>query len=232
MFLMRILHALALTIIATGAIAAMPAATSISYNLFRNGTHIGVINEHFEIRNGAYQATSEATAVGLFALAQRRPITYTSAGEITGDGLRPMRFEGRRGNAVATAEFDWKSDKLTMTHDGLVQAVALPPAAQDRLSAMYQLMHLVQNKPRTVEFSMTTGRKLDHYRYDVNADVVIDTPLKSFNTLHLAKQRDQGDSHTEIWLAPEYHYLPVKVVIVESDGVRYEQVVTRLDIKL
>ena len=49
---------------------------------------------------------------------------------------------------------------------------------------------------------------------------------------HLVKQREQGDAQTEIWLAPEFHNLPVKVLIVEDDGVRYEQVVTRLDVKL
>jgi hypothetical protein len=220
---------------ATASCAATPTSASISYNLLRNGTHIGVISENFEIRNGVYSATSEATAIGLFALAQRRPIIYTSTGESSKDGLRPARFESRRNNSVSTADFDWKSDKLTMTHDGVNQIVALPPATQDRLSAMYQFMYLVQSKPRaasTLEMPMTTGRKFDRYRYDVHQDVVIDTPLKRITTLHLAKQRDQNDSHTEIWLAPEFHYLPVKVLIVESDGVRYEQIVTRLDVKL
>jgi hypothetical protein len=220
---------------ATASCAATPTSASISYNLLRNGTHIGVISENFEIRNGAYSATSEATAIGLFALAQRRPIIYTSTGESSKDGLRPTRFESRRNNSVSTADFDWKSDKLTMTHDGVSQIVALTPATQDRLSAMYQFMYLVQSKPRaasTLEMPMTTGRKFDRYRYDVHQDVVIDTPLKRITTLHLAKQRDQNDSHTEIWLAPEFHYLPVKVLIVESDGVRYEQIVTRLDVKL
>jgi hypothetical protein len=234
---MRLLYFFILIPITAATSAATPTSASITYNLFRNGTHIAVINENFEIRNGSYSATSEATAIGLFALAQRRPITYASTGESTKDGLRPARFEGRRNNAVAIADFDWKTDKLTLTHDGLNQTVALPPATQDRLSAMYQFTHLVQagkNPARganTVEMPMTTGRKLDVYRYDVHADIVIDTPLKRLTTLHLAKQRDQNESHTEIWLAPEFHYLPVKVLIVESDGVRYEQVVTRLDVK-
>ncbi len=232
MFLFKIIALLVLTGVAH---AATPTAASISYNLFRNGTHIGVINETFEIKDGAYRATSEATAIGLFALAQRRPITYSSSGETTREGLRPSRFEGRRNNAVATAEFDWKADKLTLTHDGLNQTVALPPATQDRLSAMYQFTYLVQAQARTaktLEMPMTTGRKLDQYRYDIATDVVIDTPLKQLTTVHLTKQRDQNESHTEVWLAPEFHYLPVKVVIVENDGVRYEQVVTRLDVKL
>jgi hypothetical protein len=231
MFLLRILplYFLAITVY-----AATPAAASISYQLIRNGTPIGVISENFEVKDGAYTVTSVATATGLLALAQRRPVTYTSTGDSTKQGLRPARFEGRRGNAVVTAEFDWKSDTLTMIHDGLNQTVALPPATQDRLSIMYQLMHLVQIQPqplRTVEFTMTSGRKIDRYRYDVNVDVAVDTPLKRLTTLHLVKQREAGDTQTEIWLAPEFHYLPVKIVIVEDDGVRYEQVVTRLEVK-
>lgn len=209
-----------------------PTSASISFNLFRNGTHIGIIQENFEIKDGAYRATSEARAIGLFALAQRHPITYTSTGESNKDGLRPLRFEGRRNNAVTIAEFDWQSDKLTMNHDGQVQTVPLSRATQDRLSIMYHLMHLVQTKPRTIEFTMTTARKLDRYRYEVNANVAVDTPLKRLTTLHLVKQREPGDTQTEIWLAPEFHNLPVKVLNIEDDGVRYEQVVTRLEFKL
>ena len=211
---------------------AAPAAASISFNLFRNGTHIGTIQENFEIKDGVYRATSEAKAIGLFALAQRHPVLYTSTGDSTKDGLRPVRFEGRRNNTLAIAEFDWKSDKLTMNYDGQVQTAPLSHATQDRLSIMYHLMHLVQSKPRTIEFNMTTARKLDRYRYDVNADVTVDTPLKRLNTLHLVKRREQGDTQTEIWLAPEFHNLPVKVLNIEEDGVRYEQVVTRLEFKL
>ena len=234
MFLLRILILCILAGNATATIAATPTAASISYNLFRNGLHIGVINENFEIKDGAYTATSAATAVGLAVLVQRGPLTYASSGTVTKEGLRPARFEGRRNNAVTIAEFDWNSDKLTMTHDGLNQTVALPSATQDRLSAMYQFTYLLQAKPRgtgTVEMAMTTGRKLDIYRYDITPDVMLETPLKRLATVHLAKQRDQNESHTEVWLAPEFHYLPVKVVIVESDGVRYEQIATRLDVK-
>lgn len=211
--------------------AATPGGVSISYNLFRNGAHIGVMTEQFEVKDGAYRATSETKAVGLLALAQRRPITYSSAGDVTRDGLRPLRFESSRNNATVSAVFDWKSDTLTLMHDGLTQPVALPRAAQDRLSLMYHLPYLAPNKPRTIEFAMTNGRKLDRYRYSVTPGVTIDTPLKRLDTLHLVRQRDADESQTEIWLAPEFHYLPVKVLVIEDDGVRYEQVVTRLDIK-
>lgn len=235
MFLLRFL--ISFLMMAATAYAASPSSSlsptsvSISYNLIRNGTPIGVIHETLEIKDGAYRATSEAIATGLFALAQRHPIAYLSSGEVTREGLRPLRFEGRRNNTLATADFDWKAGKLLLAHDGLNQALPLPPATQDRLSSMYHFMHLMQSKPRSVEFAMTNGRKLDKYRYEVVPDVAVDTPLRRYNTLHLVKQREAGDTQAEVWLAPELHYLPVKVFVVENDNVRYEQVVTRVEVK-
>jgi Protein of unknown function (DUF3108) len=229
MFLLRFFISLLMT---AAAHAATPTGVSISYNLFRNGTHIGVVNETFEIRDSHYRATSEASAIGLFALAQRRPITYVSTGEFDAkDGLRPLKFEGRRGNSASVAQFDWKSHKLHLTVDGHPVAHDLPHATQDRLSAMYQFMHRVAAKPRVIEFAMTNGRKIDLYRYDVTPDVAVDTPLKRVNTLHLVKQREEGDSRAEVWLAPEFHHLPVKVLVIDDDGVRYEQVVTKVAVK-
>lgn len=230
MFLLRFLFLFCTTLAAH---AATPVSVSISYNLFRNGTHIGVINETFEVKDGAYRAMSEAHAIGIYALAQRRPITYISTGEVIAkEGLRPLKFEGRRNNSTSLAEFDWKANKLNLVLDGRKAEHDLPHATQDRLSVMYQFMHRMATKPRTLEFAMTNGRKLDLYRYDVTPDVLVDTPLKRVNTLHLIKQREADDSRAEIWLAPEFHFLPVKVLIVEDDGVRYEQVVTRIDVRL
>ncbi|HTE15617.1 MAG TPA: DUF3108 domain-containing protein [Burkholderiales bacterium] len=215
------------------AYAAAPASSSITYNLFRNGIMLGTITEQFEIKDGSYRATSEARATGLFALAQREPARYLSTGAVTKDGLRPQRFEGHHRGKSVSADFDWAAHKLTLIHDGLNHALALPAGAQDRLSIMYQLMFAVRSmntKASTLDFAMTNGRKLERYRYAVQPDVTIDTPFKRLNTIHLVKQREPDASGTEVWIAPEYGHLPVKVVIIEDDGVRYEQVATRVEI--
>jgi hypothetical protein len=211
--------------------AAAPASAEITYNLFRNNVLLGTITEHFEAKDGTYRATSEARATGLFALVQREPVRFVSTGDLTKDGLRPQRFEGRQSGKSMSADFDWPGAKLTLDHDGLNHALALPPGAQDRLSIMYQLMFSVQKKAPFMDFAMTNGRKLEKYRYSAQPGVTIDTPLKRLDTIHLVKQREADDTGTEIWIAPEYGNLPVKVLIIEDDGVRYEQVVTKLDIK-
>jgi predicted molibdopterin-dependent oxidoreductase YjgC len=89
----------------------------------------------------------------------------------------------------------------------------------------------VQKKNPVMDFVMTNGRKLEKYRYDVQPNITIDVPFKRLVTTHLVKQREDHDSGTEVWIAPEYGNVAVKVVIIEDDGVRYEQVATKVDIQ-
>jgi hypothetical protein len=226
---------IAVTATAVHAAPRTPADTvAASHNVLWNGVHIAVAEEHFEIEDGRYQIVSETIPVGVFALAKPRRATVTSTGSLTETGLQPKRFDGSLGAKDArrvNAEFDWLGAKLTLTHDETSEQVDLPAGTQDRLSIMYQFMFFGYDERRQLDFAMTNGRKLDHYRYAINRDVEIDTPLGRMTTLHLVKQREPGDSETEIWLAPQHRYLPVKMLIVESNGTRYEQVTTRLEVK-
>ena len=215
--------------------AAPPASVKITYNLFRSGIQLGVITEHFEHKDGKYQAVSEGRATGLLALVQRDPVRYTSVGEISANGLHPRRFEGRHQGKFMAADFDWPGAKLNLTHDGLQHAIDMPGNTQDRLSIMYQISYALnvaaKDKLPVMDFAMTNGRKLEKYHYTATPNVTIDVPFKRLSTTHLVKQREGNDSGTEIWVAPEYGNVAVKVVIIESDGVRYEQVATYVEVK-
>jgi hypothetical protein len=211
-----------------------PASVVVSHNLSRNGIPIAVVTERFESGEGRYRIVSESAAVGVLALIQPRPIVVTSAGRVMAEGLQPERFDGSRGARDArrvSADFNWNDGTLALEHDGKSEQVKLPPGTQDRLSIMYQFMFYDYGGRRELGFPMTNGRKLDRYRYAVTPDVEIETPLGRMSTLHLVKHREPGDSETEIWLAPLHRYLPVRMVIVEDDGVRYEQLITRLELR-
>ena len=229
--LLALLSGLSAAHAATPAYTAAPASSTITYNLFRNGLMLGTITEQFEIKDGQYRATSEARATGVLALVQREPARYISTGAVTKEGLRPQRFEGHHRGKSLSADFDWANKKLTLVHDGLNHALALPAGTQDRLSIMYQLMFIASGKTSELEVDVTNGRKLSHYRYSVQPNVTIDTPFKRLNTTHLTRQHAPDESGTEVWIAPEYSNLPVKVIIIEDDGDRYEQIATRVEIK-
>lgn len=213
---------------------AAPKSSKAVYGGSMNGMAIGVITERLDVDANAYRITSESRAIGLAALAQRQPLRFVSRGLLTPEGLRPAHFEARRGSSETpqvTADFDWSLGQLTLRHDGKLESFPLLPGTQDRLSLMYQFMYMRLDKSRIVEFAMTNGRKLDRYRYRVTPDVEIDTALGRLRTLHLVKERDPGDTAAEVWLSPQHHNLPVKVLIIEKDGMRFEQNIQSLELR-
>ena len=52
-------------------------------------------------------------------------------------------------------------------------------------------------------------------------------PVGEMNTVKVARQGEERES-AELWLAVDRSYIPVRLVVVEKDGTRYEQVATRI----
>ena len=216
------------------ACGAAPGSVAAGYHLFRDGLHVATVDETFQNSGGKYQIASATNPAGMLKRLFRSQIRMQSSGTVTSSGLRPQSYDyGRLDDASKNvrAEFDWDAGQLRMSYEGRQESAPLPPGAQDRLSLMYQFMFMRPAGQTPVTVAMTNGRKIESYRYDVAGRETIDTPLGKINTLHLVRQREAGDNTVEVWLAPERQFMPVKVLIVENDGAKFEQVITRLEFK-
>lgn len=235
--LRRLIQATALLALAGTCGAAGPGApqsVSASYEVFRNGVRVVVMNETFEAKDGQYQIVSESHAVGLFKLFVRQTLRVTSRGRLTAAGLAPQVFEGRRGDddpRQVHAEFDWEREQLVVTRKGETKILPLPPRTQDELSIMYQFMFLAPDRPQELHLSRTNGRRVEQYRYAVYPGVVIETQFGHLVAVHLVRRQPPDGDAVEVWLAPSHRYLPVKILINHRNGSRYEQVMTKLEIK-
>jgi hypothetical protein len=219
---------------ATAAAPPAPQSVAASYNVLRNGGHVAVMQESFEASEGRYRIVSESHAVGLLALLAPHPLRVMSSGRLTDAGLTPLQFEGKRGEddpRQVRAEFDWEGARLKVVRSGRNEVLPLPPGTQDQLSIMYQFMFLAPDGTRELHLSRTTGRRLEQHHYTVRTGVEIETPIGRMTTVHLIRQHRPDESGVEIWLAPQHRYLPMKILILDDDGSRFEQVITKLDIK-
>jgi len=207
-----------------------PQQVSAKYRVFKNGTQVGMVSEHFDRNGQQYHIESTTTATGIFALFARGAIILHSEGDITQDGLRPLHFEHHRGADPArliVADFDWSKPAVTHKYDGKSETASLVVGTQDRISQLYQFMFQPPRPPH-VEFNMSTGRKLNLYRYRVVGEESVITPAGTFQTLHISKQRTLDEDGTELWLAKSRYYFPVRIVIDEKDGGKLEQQVESL----
>ena len=231
----RALFALAALLVTSSATAATPpAAVKASYDVFKDGLHIATADESFEKTGEQYRIVSDSNPAGLLALFVRTKIKVQSSGTVTAAGLQPDKLDyGRLDDASknVSAAFDWRARELHLTYDGRSETLPLAPGTQDRLSVMYQFMFLAPDKLKVFEFPMTNGKKIENYRYELAGTETLDTALGKLKTLHLVKHREPGENGTEVWLAGELHLFPVKLLILENDGSKYEQIITRLDFK-
>ena len=219
--------------VAAHAAAAPPSSVKAVYDVFKDGLHVATASETFERSDGKYQVVSEQTPAGLLAIFVRTRARVTSTGTVAAAGLRPEQFDyGRLDDASknVSARFDWDAGLLRMTFDGRTETAPLAAGAQDRLSVMYQFMFLPVERLRDLAFQMTSnGKKIENYRYQLAGQEPLDTPLGKLKTLHLVKHREGNDNGVEIWLSADHNLFPVKLLIIENDGSKFEQLITRLE---
>jgi Protein of unknown function (DUF3108) len=202
--------------VASAAVAAPPLRVEIEYELNRNGTAVAEIVHRLEHDRKTYTLRETWQGKGVFALAGKAD--RSSHGAIVADGLRPVEFEDKRtGRATRRAGFDAADKAPTLER-------------QDQLSMAWSFAFA---PPRgTVNVRVADGKRVTPYAYAVAGRERVKTPAGEFDGLKLVKQKDDPQAKsTEIWLAADRDYLPVRVLIVDKDGTRLDQLATKISPK-
>lgn len=206
--------------------AAPPARVEIEYEVTRNGKTMAEVVERFEQGNGSYQLVETWKGRGVYALLGRAK--RTSEGTLGADGPRPREYtDERSGRDTARVWFDWNANTITRRYKGATRTEPVPPDTQDRLSFLLALT-FSSHKAQPISFHVADGRGMSHHVYKHNGRERLATPAGAFETLKLIRRNEGSGDVTEIWLAANRSYLPVRIVVVEKDGTRFEHVATRI----
>jgi hypothetical protein len=200
-----------------------PERVEITYEIVRNTMTIAQVLYQLEHNGRIYQITETSKGRGILAL--RGTTRRTSRGTVS-DGLKPLEFtDERTGRSTARATFDWQAKTITMQYDGDPRTEPLPAQAHDRLAFAFDYAFA---PPRTgqLAFDLLDGRGLSRHVYTVGGRDRLKVPAGEFDVLKLVRQTD--DDRAEIWLASNFSYLPVRILVVEKDGTRYDQVATKI----
>jgi hypothetical protein len=179
-----------------------------------------------------YQLKSLIQASGLASLVIP-DLLQTSNGYLNDIGLQPAHYLYQFGNKkdkTFSADFDWERKELVLKSEKGVEILVLQAGTQDLLSFMYQFMFVppMQN----MRLNITNGRKLGLYDYTFEGEEIISTKMGNLKTFHLLRSAEEGEKKTELWLALDYQYVPVKISETNKEGKVYELLVTSLKIEL
>jgi hypothetical protein len=220
---------------AAAAQQALPTVIQASYEVTKNGQPFANVHERYVVSGSQYKVESVTKGIGVYALFGERKLTST--GEVTSQGLKPAQFELQQGNnpkRALFADFDWAKSNLKMTVKGTAKDEVLAAGTQDLASYAYQFMFLPSPLADAITVTLTTGKKLNQYPYKINGEQVsLEAAGKQYKTLHLVPS-DQSKEQTEtkeLWLAAEYFYVPVRILMVEDNGAKLEQTLTELHVE-
>jgi len=224
-----LIGALLAALVAAPAQAVPPAHVSVTYDVSYNGLVMAVGHETLQHDAHSYQIESQLRGKGVFALANRGAVKRSSRGEITPAGLKPVEFRDQRGDREPEfARFDWVAHSVTHERDGNRQASPITEGTQDRVSFFWNFAFA---PPRgEVSVQVEDGRGTTHFRFAIAGKETLKTDAGAIECLHLRKIKDPGDTRdTEIWLATERSFIPIRLLVVEKDGTRVDQVATRIE---
>jgi len=209
-----------------------PSHVAIDYQIVRKGGVAGLEHHSYTVNEaGAYTLTSLAEAKGLLALALS-DLVQRSEGQVTKQGLKPTTYLYQYGKNVDKAQkatFDWQGKTLNMAVGSRKQTVELQEGTQDMMSFMYQFMFVPPLQQ--MQLTVTNGKGLKVYNYDFEGEETLTTQIGPMRTLRIGKHNSDSDEKTELWLAADYHYLPVKISKTEKDGTVTERIATHLQIE-
>jgi hypothetical protein len=222
---------LAILLTCSFAAAAAPSEITADYQLTNSGIVIARVHESFVRKGDTYTISSVSRSEGILKALYDEQITLASTGKVGERGLQPLHFEERRSRDPqrnVDATFDWDSGTFESRFRGETTTHPLPKDTQDRISMMYQFMHMAA-RPGQFVIAMSNGRKVERYAYRLVDEVRIATPLGEMDTLHFERVVDNPkDNRAEVWLAKDHDNFPVRIVFDDPKGLRLEQMVVAL----
>jgi hypothetical protein len=226
------------------ALAAQPSVAAAAHSLPRRGRisftlfygndqfYVGTAVQSWEAGADTYLLASEAETGGIVDLFWPQRLRYLSRGKITPRGLQPESFlasRTRRGrNEAAQARFDWNAGSLNYGYAREQKSAPLPAGAQDLMSFVFQYA-LTPPAPGRYRVPITTGTRFEVYEIVVSGEERIETPLGTLRALPVRQLPRPGQESVEVWLATDYHHLPVRIRHFDREGsVSGEQVVSEI----
>ena len=204
-----------------------------SYQLYWQGVNVGS-SEHELRRVGKNLYSAESISKPYLAI---MPFGSSERSQFTLEDskLKPQRYDfkteekGRK--IVGLLEFDWDTNELHKSiYEGAERNEPLPENAQDRITYNLQLRQDLKNGKGPFTYTVVEPRKIKQYTFNVVGSEKVNTPMGEFKTIKVEHVSDNGERRTQIWLAPDFDYLLVRLIQIRKGKLESEALLKKVQV--
>jgi hypothetical protein len=197
----------------------------VSYSWTWHGMTVAVSTLKLEQRqDNTWVYSSKSDPRGLGRMFSERPIQQSTL-QVTDAGVRPLAYKADDGTSStkrdADVQFDWDHNRATGVYESAKVDMALQPGVQDDLSVQIALMVELLAGRAPDRFLMIDKSSVREYRYSLEREESLDTPLGKLDTVVFKSQKSGSPRVTRFWCAPARGYIPVRVEQTKGDDVQW-----------
>jgi hypothetical protein len=163
-------------------------------------------------------------------------LTLTSEGAVGEEGFMPtLMTEKRRGRSMTATHFNRKDGRLSFSASEANYPLVW--GAQDKASVPLQLTAIARGDPQqlsgNIDILVGEDRDASVFSFVVLGQEELDTRMGKIATWHLARPPKPGayNSRLDLWLAPDYGWVPVQIRNLEASGAVTTQTVNNIVMK-
>lgn len=221
-----------LVALSPSALAAPVASGSIGFDVYygKQGFKVGEASHEWRLEGGSYRLRLALEANGLAGLFGLHYEQH-SEGSVDDHGLRPQLFSvDQRGRELESARFDWAAGRVSVRRgERERRSGEIRPGDQDLLSLWHQARRIVQaGVPQSL--TVVTNKSVKKVRLVPLGTETLSLPLGRVDTSRLQAQAEEGGMKIDIWLAPAYQMLPVRIRIEDEKGSVLDQRAVRVSL--
>lgn len=151
--------------------------------------------------------------------------TLKSTMSVTGDVVRPLRFEADDGRGTESrhsdVSFDWLRSRVQGVYSGVRVDLELKGEEQDDLSAQIALLQALRNGKTPRPLAMIDKNTVRDYEIESLGDERVSTAIGTLDTVIYATHHPGSGRVTRFWCASSRGYVPVRIRQLNEGNVEW-----------
>jgi len=199
--------------------AAFPPDYNAVYSLQQNDMNIG---EHkvtlSRQKDDSWLYQGEFKPTGFISFFIKTIIKETTTLQKIQEKIKPQTYEYKDNDKKLkrSLSFNWSNKSVSSNVDGTRSTLKITDEAIDSLSLHLRLMSDLKAGQKILSYNVVTKGEIKNHRFENLGEENIETEAGNFKTIKLKGKQKDSERTMMIWLAPELHFLPVKILNTQS----------------
>jgi hypothetical protein len=204
------------------------------YKIYRDGKSVGKAKRSLQQTGlNEFQLSMDSKASVLFFSLDAKELSAVRSEQSLIKGQHYSLHEKRSFKSANSVEqrFDWQNMLEIGSHNKKTWQRNFAENSYDPLNYLLKLRQdIALGKSGNLVYMVNDEGQVKNYKLKVEGHELLTTPIGEFDTVLVTRYRDSSSRETSFWLAPEKHFIPIKIMQTKDNKEQATMLINTLTI--